>query len=57
MTLLFFLSGGIFLGWSLGANDAANIFGTAVGTRMIKFTQAAIIASIFVMLGAMIQGT
>ncbi len=57
MTLLFFLSGGLFLGWSLGANDAANIFGTAVGTRMIKFTQAAIIASIFVMLGAMIQGT
>ena len=56
MIILFFLSSGLFLGWSLGANDAANIFGTAVGTRMLKFTTAAIIASIFVILGAVIQG-
>lgn len=54
--ILFFISSGLFLGWSLGANDAANIFGTAVGTRMIKFTQAAAIASIFVILGAVLQG-
>ena len=25
----FFLSSGLFLGWSLGANDASNVFGTA----------------------------
>ena len=56
ITLLFFLSSGLFLGWSLGANDAANIFGTAVGSRMVKFRQAAVIASIFVILGAVIQG-
>jgi len=56
ITLLFFLSSGLFLGWSLGANDAANIFGTAVGTRMVKFKQAAIIGSVFVILGAVIQG-
>ena len=53
---LFFLTSGLFLGWSLGANDAANIFGSAVGSRMIKFKQAAIIASIFVILGSVIQG-
>ncbi len=52
----FFLLSGIFLGWSLGANDAANIFGTAVGTRMIKFRTAALIASVFVILGAVISG-
>jgi inorganic phosphate transporter, PiT family len=57
MEIFFFLSGGLFLGWSLGANDAANIFGTAVGTRMIKFAKAAIIGSVFVMLGATIQGS
>ncbi|HOD54875.1 MAG TPA: inorganic phosphate transporter [Candidatus Cloacimonadota bacterium] len=50
------LISGLFLGWSLGANDAGNIFGAAVETRMIKFKTAAWIASIFVILGAVIQG-
>ncbi|UZP67574.1 anion permease [Desulfovibrio mangrovi] len=53
---LFFLSSGMFLGWSLGANDAANVFGTAVGSRMVKFHTAAICCSIFVLLGAVISG-
>lgn len=57
LTTGIFLSAGLFMGWSLGANDAANIFGTAVGTRMIRFTTAAIILSIFVILGAVIGGT
>lgn len=52
-----FLSAGLFMGWSLGGNDAANIFGTAVGTKMVKFSTAAIICSIFVTLGAVISGT
>ncbi len=56
MVILLFLSSGLFLGWSLGANDAANIFGTAVGSRMLKFKKAALIASIFVILGAVFQG-
>ncbi len=53
---LLFLSSGLFLGWSLGANDSANIFGTAVGTKMLRFTTAAIIASLFIILGAVISG-
>jgi len=52
----FFLLSGLFLGWSLGANDAANIFGTAVGSRMVRFKTAALIASVFVVLGAVISG-
>lgn len=56
ITGLVFLSSGLFLGWSLGANDAANIFGTAVGTRMVKFRTAAIVCSIFITLGAVISG-
>lgn len=56
ITTLFLLSSGLFLGWSLGANDAANIFGTAVGTKMIRFSTAAVIGSIFVILGAVISG-
>ncbi|OPX24615.1 MAG: inorganic phosphate transporter [Candidatus Cloacimonas sp. 4484_140] len=51
------LSSGLFLGWSLGANDAANVFGTAVGTKMIKFKAAAWIAAIFLILGAVIEGS
>ncbi len=43
VAVLVFLSSGLFLGWSLGANDAANVFGTAVGTRMVRFTTAAVI--------------
>src|SRR5210317_2015451 len=54
--LLIFLSSGLFLGWSLGANDAANVFGTAVGTKMIRFKTAALISGIFVILGAVIGG-
>ena len=52
----FFLISGLFLGWSLGANDASNAFGTAVGTRMVRFKTAAFVASIFVILGAVIEG-
>ena len=52
----FNLLGGVFLGWSLGANDAANIFGTAVTSRMIRFYQASILAAVFVILGAMLEG-
>ena len=55
MFLVFLLSG-LFLGWSLGANDAANVYGTAVGTRMIRFRTAAILCSAFVILGAVIGG-
>jgi len=54
--LWFYLLSGLFLGWSLGANDAANVFGTAVGTRMVRFRTAAIVASLFVLLGAVIGG-
>lgn len=55
--ILIFLTSGLFLGWSLGANDAANVFGTAVGTRMIKFRTAALIASVFVIIGAVVSGS
>ncbi len=55
--IFIYLISGLFLGWSLGANDTANIFGTAVGSKMVKFKTAAIIASIFVILGAVISGT
>ena len=55
--IFIFLSSGLFLGWSLGANDAANVFGSAVGSRMIKFRTAALICGLFVILGAFLSGS
>lgn len=51
-----FLSSGLFLGWSLGANDASNVFGTAVASRMVKFRTAAAVCSVCVILGAVWGG-
>lgn len=53
---MFALLGSLFLGWSLGANDAANVFGTAVSARMIRFWTAAVLCAIFVVLGALLEG-
>ncbi len=55
-SVVIFLTSGLFLGWALGANDAANVFGTAVGTRMIRFSTAALICGVFVILGAVFSG-
>lgn len=54
--ILLFLTSGLFLGWSLGANDASNVFGSAVGSKMVTFRKAAIIASVAVIIGAVLQG-
>lgn len=55
--ILLFLSSGLFLGWSLGANDAANVWGTAVGTNMVRFRTAAILSSVFILVGAVASGS
>jgi len=55
--LLLFLSSGLLLGWTLGANDAANVFGTAVATRMVRFRTAALTGGVFVTLGAVVSGS
>lgn len=57
LSTLFFLSSALFLGWSLGANDTGNIFGVAVGSRMIKYRTATIICAVFVIIGALNQGS
>jgi PiT family inorganic phosphate transporter len=53
---ILFLSSGLLLGWSLGANDGANVFGTAVGARMVRFRTAALISGVAVVLGAVLAG-
>jgi inorganic phosphate transporter, PiT family len=53
---MFSLLGGVFLGWSLGANHAANCFGSAVASRMVRFWTAAILCACFVLIGALLEG-
>jgi PiT family inorganic phosphate transporter len=47
---------GVFLGWSSGANDAANCFGTAVSSRMVSWRQAVLLAAPLVVVGAIVEG-
>ncbi len=53
---MFRLASSLFLGWALGANDSANVFGTAVSSKMIKYKTAITLTAIFVILGAFLQG-
>ncbi len=47
---------GFYVGWNIGANDAANCIGAAVGARIVTFRKAALLMGIFVILGGVLQG-
>jgi len=47
---------GIFLGWTLGSNDSANVFGTAVAAKIVRYRTAILVTSLFVVLGAVVEG-
>jgi PiT family inorganic phosphate transporter len=50
------LIGGVFVGWSLGSNDSANLFGTGVAARVVKYRTAILLISAFVVIGALFEG-
>lgn len=50
------ISAGVFMGWSLGANDSANIFGTGVATGIVKYRTAIWLTALFVLIGAILEG-
>ncbi len=46
----------LYLGWGLGSNDAANVFGPQVNASVIRYRDAVILTSVFVITGAMLEG-
>jgi PiT family inorganic phosphate transporter len=47
---------GLAVGWSIGANDAANSLGAAVGSKILTLRQAILLIALFGFLGAFLQG-
>jgi len=47
---------GFYVGWNIGANDAANCIGTTVGARIISYRKAVAMMAFFVILGGALQG-
>jgi PiT family inorganic phosphate transporter len=55
MTIVLILAG-CYVGWNIGANDAANCIGTTVGARIVSYRTAVMIMAVFVILGGTLQG-
>ncbi|MCD5417913.1 inorganic phosphate transporter family protein [Candidatus Bipolaricaulota bacterium] len=53
ITLLF---GGFYVGWNIGANDAANCMGTPVGSGLLSYRRTAFIVALFAVIGALLHG-
>lgn len=47
---------GLYMGWGLGSNDAANVFGPQVNSEIIKYRNAVVLTAIFVIVGALLEG-
>jgi PiT family inorganic phosphate transporter len=47
---------GVFLGWSLGANHSANVFGTGYATGLVKYRTAIWLTAVFAMAGGILEG-
>ena len=56
ISLIPLLITGAYVGWNIGANDAGNCVGTSVGSGLLSYRRAIILVSVFVVIGALLQG-
>ncbi|MBD3181602.1 hypothetical protein GF312_04865 [Candidatus Poribacteria bacterium] len=54
-TVLKFIPG-LYLGWGLGSNDAANVFGPQVNSGIIRYWKAVTLSAVFIVIGAILEG-
>ncbi len=53
---MFGLLPALYMGWGIGAHDAANAFGPQIGASIISYRRAVILAAIFAAVGAVVEG-
>lgn len=53
---LIFILAGLYVGWSIGANDVANAIGPPVGSGLISYRKAVMLFAIFAVVGGVIGG-
>ncbi len=56
LELIILFAAGAYVGWNIGANDAANCIGTSVGSGLLSYKRGISLVAAFVVLGALLQG-
>ncbi len=46
----------LYIGWNIGANNSADCLGASVGAGILNYKKAALLAGIFALIGAFLQG-
>ncbi len=54
--IVFGLAAGLYMAWTIGANDVANAMGTSVGSKALTLTSAVVVAAVFEFSGAFFAG-
>lgn len=47
----------LYIGWNIGANNSADCLGATVGAGVMGFRKAAVLAGVFALIGAVVQGS